>query len=359
MIVTFLALLEMIRLKLMRVFQPGGVGAIRIYKRARPTDAPHPIHDPEDEYNAHQQAAERRAAAVADAPPIPSRIRPDAGARAAEPMPTSAERRGRGRMSDEMPDDPIVPEPPTRRAGAGRFRPRRRTATAPHDRGASTSRPAEATTARAWTWRSSKAIVEALMFASPEPLTPKMLIQAAGRRAEGGRAGGPRRAAGATTTDRAGCTWPRSPAATRSPRGPSCTSGCGGCSTSARAEAVGGRARDAGGDRLQAADHRRRDRRDSRRQHVGRALDAARAAPDQDRRPQERRRPAVPLRHDQGVPDPLRPEGSRPTCRRSRTWRRRSASSRRRCSWRSRCTDEMLPLEEDDVPGGSPGAEEH
>ena len=53
MIVTFLALLEMIRLKLIRVFQTGHVGAIRIYKRARPKDAPHPIHDPEDQYKAH------------------------------------------------------------------------------------------------------------------------------------------------------------------------------------------------------------------------------------------------------------------------------------------------------------------
>ncbi len=53
MIVTFLAMLEMIRLKLIRVFQAGGVGAIRIYKRARPADAPHPSHDPEDEYNFH------------------------------------------------------------------------------------------------------------------------------------------------------------------------------------------------------------------------------------------------------------------------------------------------------------------
>ena len=53
MIVTFLAILEMIRLKLIRVFQQGGAGAIRIYKRARPADAPHPIHDPEDEYKLH------------------------------------------------------------------------------------------------------------------------------------------------------------------------------------------------------------------------------------------------------------------------------------------------------------------
>jgi segregation and condensation protein A len=58
MIVTFLALLEMIRLKLVRVFQSGQVGAIRIYKRARPKDAPHPIHDPEDEFRAHRKLKE-------------------------------------------------------------------------------------------------------------------------------------------------------------------------------------------------------------------------------------------------------------------------------------------------------------
>ena len=40
LIVTFLALLEMIRLKLVRVFQSGALGPIRVYKRARPADAP-------------------------------------------------------------------------------------------------------------------------------------------------------------------------------------------------------------------------------------------------------------------------------------------------------------------------------
>jgi segregation and condensation protein A len=45
MIVTFLAVLEMIRLKLIRAFQSGAFGAIRVYKRARPADAPHPIGD--------------------------------------------------------------------------------------------------------------------------------------------------------------------------------------------------------------------------------------------------------------------------------------------------------------------------
>jgi segregation and condensation protein A len=50
LIVTFLALLEMIRLKLVRVFQAGSFGPIRVYKRARPTDAPHPIGDPEEHH---------------------------------------------------------------------------------------------------------------------------------------------------------------------------------------------------------------------------------------------------------------------------------------------------------------------
>ena len=46
LIVTFLALLEMIRLQLVRVFQTGSFGPIRVYKRPRPADAPHPIGDP-------------------------------------------------------------------------------------------------------------------------------------------------------------------------------------------------------------------------------------------------------------------------------------------------------------------------
>ena len=43
MIVTFLAVLEMIRLKAIRVFQSGAFGEIRVYKRARPADAPNPM----------------------------------------------------------------------------------------------------------------------------------------------------------------------------------------------------------------------------------------------------------------------------------------------------------------------------
>ena len=44
MIVTFLALLEMIRLKLVRVFQGGAFGEIRVYKRERPAGAPEFTH---------------------------------------------------------------------------------------------------------------------------------------------------------------------------------------------------------------------------------------------------------------------------------------------------------------------------
>ena len=66
LIVTFLALLEMIRLKLVRVFQSGAMSPIRVYKRARPADAPKPLLDPETRH-----AAETAAHAAADAPAAP------------------------------------------------------------------------------------------------------------------------------------------------------------------------------------------------------------------------------------------------------------------------------------------------
>ena len=66
LVVTFLALLEMIRLKLIRVFQTGVVGPIRVYKRARPADAPRPLHDPEQVHAEH--LAEAAAARKADGP---------------------------------------------------------------------------------------------------------------------------------------------------------------------------------------------------------------------------------------------------------------------------------------------------
>jgi segregation and condensation protein A len=60
LIVTFLALLEMIRLKLIRIFQSGPFGPIRVYKRARPADAPHPIKDPEEVHAAGMHPHEPR-----------------------------------------------------------------------------------------------------------------------------------------------------------------------------------------------------------------------------------------------------------------------------------------------------------
>ena len=106
-----------------------------------------------------------------------------------------------------------------------------------HDR-TPTARPAPAPSRRAepvrgWTLAQLKAIVEALVFASPEPLTPKMLFKlltdepkedvlAALDALKADYAAARRPAPGA-----------RSPAAIRSPPGRSCTTGCGGCSTSA------------------------------------------------------------------------------------------------------------------------------
>lgn len=69
LIVTFLALLEMIRLKLVRVFQSGTLGPIRVYKRARPADAPKPLLDPEKRHAAEVAAHAEAAAAVDGAEP--------------------------------------------------------------------------------------------------------------------------------------------------------------------------------------------------------------------------------------------------------------------------------------------------
>ncbi len=69
LIVTFLALLEMIRLKLIRAFQSGSFGPIRVYRRARPADAPHPIGDPQDSYDQHHQSP--RPGTTGDVDPTP------------------------------------------------------------------------------------------------------------------------------------------------------------------------------------------------------------------------------------------------------------------------------------------------
>jgi segregation and condensation protein A len=73
LVVTFLALLEMIRLKLIRVFQSGAFGPIRVYKRARPADAPRPLHDPEEVHAQH--VAEAKAASEHAEPENPENLR--------------------------------------------------------------------------------------------------------------------------------------------------------------------------------------------------------------------------------------------------------------------------------------------
>ena len=55
LIVTFLAILEMIRLKVLRVFQTGAGGPIRVYKRDRPAEAPRPIEYHEPSHHARPQ----------------------------------------------------------------------------------------------------------------------------------------------------------------------------------------------------------------------------------------------------------------------------------------------------------------
>ncbi len=79
-----------------------------------------------------------------------------------------------------------------------------------------------------------KAILEALIFASPDPLTPKAMCKLLDTEPKEDVARGARRAEAGLRSGRAACSWSRSPAAIRSSRGPICTSGCGACSTSGR-----------------------------------------------------------------------------------------------------------------------------
>lgn len=95
MIVTFLAMLEMIRLKLVRVFQSGVVGPIRVYKRARPADAPKPLGD----RGAISSSSDRGA----DGASRPA----DEIDRPADPVERSAERAQETTINPESTDEPI------------------------------------------------------------------------------------------------------------------------------------------------------------------------------------------------------------------------------------------------------------
>ena len=147
-----------------------------------------------------------------------------------------------------------------------------------------------------------KAIVEALIFASPEPVTIKTLVKLLDSEPKEDIVAAIEElkqdydAAGRAADRRGRRRLPDRHAARAARVGPPAVP------RADDAEAVGGVARDAGRHRLQAAGHRAGDRRDSRREHRRRARHADRAEARQDRRPQAGRRPAVPVRHDARVP---------------------------------------------------------
>ena len=118
-----------------------------------------------------------------------------------------------------------------------------------------------------------KPIVEALIFASPEPVTMKTLVQAARHRAEGGRRRGARRAVHADY-DRPGGLQIVEVAGGYQivTRARAARVGAPAVPRADDAEAVGAVARDAGGHRLQAAGHGAGDRRDPRRDSSGGVL---------------------------------------------------------------------------------------
>ena len=193
----------MIRLKLVRVFQSGSFGPIRVYKRA---------------------AAGRCAASdwrSGGTPWLIRRTRQDgqhgrrAGRAAEEQEGTEADQEGAGRALDG-------------------------------ERAAASARSAEL-----------KAILEALIFASPEPLTPKAIYKLLDTEPKEDVAGGARRAeAGLRAARRAAARRSRRRLSDRHAAGPA-RMGAPAVPRAHDAEADRAGARDAGGHRLPAADHRR------------------------------------------------------------------------------------------------------
>ena len=78
------------------------------------------------------------------------------------------------------------------------------------------------------------AIIEALVFASPEPLLPKVLFKLLDTEPREDVDAAVEELKRRTASAAAGSTWSKSLAACRLSRGPSCTNGCAGCSTSER-----------------------------------------------------------------------------------------------------------------------------
>ena len=109
--------------------------------------------------------------------------------------------------------------------------PRRNRAARPEDQGVSAVPAVEDEKPR-MDLSQLKAIVEALVFASPEPLTPKMLLKLLNDEPKEDVLAAVEALKQRLRRPGPGCTWRKSPAVIRSPPGPSCTTGCGGCSTS-------------------------------------------------------------------------------------------------------------------------------
>ena len=155
-----------------------------------------------------------------------------------------------------------------------------------------------------------KPIIEALIFASPEPLTPKALYKLLDGEPKEDVDAALEAVDGRLRRGRAGCRSSRSPAATRSSRAPSCTNGCASCSTSGRRRSCRcSRSRRWRSSPTSSRSPRRRSPRSAASRSSGGVLSTlVERKLDQDRRPQAGRRPSVHVRHDARVPRALRAE---------------------------------------------------
>ncbi len=189
MIVTFLALLELIRLKRVKVYQRGLFGSIRVFRPVGPTED-----------------ARRRCVATRE-----DRVgqKDDAKKKKAE---------GDGKRPSAMEAyvaGPPIAEPDGVGESRGRAGPRP-AARASHEDEASVLPPQQI-----------RAVIEALVFASPQPITPKEIARVLqGVAREDWQRELEEICRPTTPATSAGCSSSRWPAASRSRRAPSTTTGC-------------------------------------------------------------------------------------------------------------------------------------
>ena len=142
MIVTFLALLELVRLKRVRVYQRGMFGSIRVFRPVGPTeDAPAPLRSNRERTGLAEKDDAKKKKAEGDEAERPSAME------AYVAGPPIAEPDGVGEVEGVEPDHvpPLAP---------------------PHEDEASVLPPAQI-----------RAVIEALVFASPQPITPKEIAR--------------------------------------------------------------------------------------------------------------------------------------------------------------------------------------